>query len=145
MKNKIRFLSFILLSFLLVAFPSCGDKYSADAKALANYMQFFDQPENLPILSMEKAEFSNEVYYYISRGPYDSTDPDAIDLIIVYNKETKTYKRCFLLDIQFGLNADVGKQWESRSTSAISTHVFTDEEIESVTAEAIDYCKTKKH
>ena len=145
MKYKYRaFCVALLLIVLIISFASCGDKTSADGKAVAEYLQWFEYPENLPIYSIEKAEFKDEVFYYISRGPYDSLDPETVDLIVVYYPSQKTYKTRFWLDMEYGLNTEVKEQWEKRESTAKSIHVFTKEEIEAVRNEAIEYCKSKQ-
>ncbi len=143
MKRQVRFLQFFLVVMLCFSFCACRPFVSQDARALAEYLQWFDEPEKLPIIAFEKAEFDDEIMYYLDRGPYEEGDTESVKLIIVYNKSTGIYKNCFLLDMQYGLNPDVKEQWEARDKTSKNMHVFSEEEISAIAKEAAEYCKSK--
>ena len=129
----------IALIILFISIFTSSYKKDIDVRAVADYIQWFDQPENVVIYSIEKAVFKNTVFYYISRGAYNFSDPYKVDLIVVYYPESNTFQTFFLQDMEYGLHTDIKEQWESREKSARSVHVFTEEEIEAVRKHSIEY------
>lgn len=142
MNAKIKIISVLLIICTLLSFSSCGKKYSDDVIAIAGYLQYFDKPENVVINKAERYVFENETIYYISRGKYDEYDSaDEIELLIVYDPSSKTSETAFFLDMEYGMHEDIKALWDSREIKATSSHVFTDEEIKSLIADAAEYCK----
>lgn len=141
MNAKIKVISVILLVYTLLSFSSCGEKYSDDVIAIAGYLQYFDKPENVVINKAEKCEFENVTIYYVSRSKYDEYDSaDEIELLIVYDPSLQTTETAFFLDMEYGMHEDIKALWDSKEIKAISSHVFTDEEIKRIIAEVAEYC-----
>ena len=140
MSKGIRIISVLLIAVTLFGFSSCGKKYSDDAIAIAGYLQYFDKPENVIVNKIEKCVFADETIYYVSRSKYQELEADEIELLIVYYPSSRTTKTAFFLDMEYGMHADIKALWDSRDTKATSTHVFSADEIKSVTAEASEYC-----
>lgn len=141
MNARIKVISVVLVVFTLLSFSSCGRKYSDDAIAIAGYLQNFDEPENVVINKAERYVFENETIYYLSRGKYDEYDSaEEIELLIVYEPSSQTTQTAFFLDMEYGMYEKIKAMWDSRETQAISSYVFTDEEIKSIIAEASEYC-----
>ena len=134
----------IALLLIVPAVVSCGAGYSLDARALAEYLQYFDRPEELPIIAFEKAEFKGAVYYYLDRGPYEPDDEASVKMILVYDVASKTFKNNFWLDMEYGLRPEVLEQWKKRDKEAKSVHIFTRAEIDDLVKEAIEYCNLLK-
>lgn len=142
MNSKIKLISALLVVFMLFGISSCGKKYSDDVIAIAGYLQYFDQPENVVIYKLEKSEFADETIYYVSRGKYDEYDSaDEIELLIVYDPSSKTTETAFFLDMEYGMHSDIKALWDSREIIATSSYEFSDEEIKSIIAEVAEYCQ----
>lgn len=144
MRSKIKILSALLALLTLFCFSSCDGTYSDDAIAIAGYLQYFDKPEDVVVNKIEKSVFENETIYYISRSKYDTYEADEIELLIVYDPQSKTTKTAFFLDMEHGLHADIKAAWDTRAANAISTQVFSQDEIKNVTAQAAEYCQRHK-
>lgn len=140
MKKSLRILCLVLLWLTLFSLASCGSG-ADDAKALANYLQYFDEPGSVPIHAYEKAEFMEAVYYYLDRGACEPDDPESVKLIIVYDKKQKTYTNYFVVDMEYGLHTEFLTRWEGRQYNAKSITVFSEEEIRSIVEKAAEYCK----
>ncbi len=140
MSGKIRVISILLVAVTLFGFSSCVRKSSVDAIAIAEYLQCFDKPETVIVNKIEKSVFADEIIYYISRSKHYEDEADEIELLIVYYPSSNTVKTAFFLDMEYGMHADIKALWDSREIKANSTHVFSADEIKSVTAEAAEYC-----
>ena len=140
MKKSLRILCLVLLWLTLFFLASCGSG-ADDAKALANYLRDFDEPENVPINSLEKAVFTGSVYYYLDRGPCEPGDPESVKLIIVYDMEERSYRNYFVADMEHGLHPEILARGEGWQYNAKSFTVFSEEEIRSLVEEAVKYCK----
>ena len=137
-------ISFVLTIIMLTGFASCGKTYSDDTIAIAGYLNFFDRPEDVTVNRIEKWEFENEIIFYLSRDKYDEHDADEVELLLVYYPSSKETKTAFFLDMEYGMNPDIKALWDSRETKAISSHVFSDDEVASVITEVIEYCSKSK-
>ena len=142
MSKKVKFGSLLLVVILLFSFSACRLIYSDDVVTLAEYLKYFDNPEDVVINKLERVEFEKTTIYYMSWSEYQESDEDEVELLIVYNHESYKVKNCFMLDMEYGEHPDIKALWDSRETKAISSYTYSAEEIKTLVSDVADYCDT---
>ena len=140
MSKMVKVVSLLLVVFSLFSFSACRLIYSDDVVTLAEYLKYFDKPEDVVINKLERVEFEKTTIYYMSWSEYQESDEDEVELLIVY--ESYKVKNCFMLDMEYGAHPDIKALWDSRETKAISSYTYSAEEIEKLVSEVADYCDT---
>ena len=142
MSKMFKVVSLLLVVFSLFSFSACRLIYSDDVVTLAEYLKYFDKPEDVVINKLERVEFKNKTIYYMSRSEYQELDEDETELLIVYDHESDKVKNCFMLDMEYGMYSDIKSLWDSRETKAISSYTYSAEEIKTLVSDVADYCDT---
>ena len=126
----------------MFGFSACRLIYSDDVVTIAEYLKYFDKPEDVVINKLERVEFENKTIYYMSRSEYQELDEDETELLIVYDHESDKVKNAFMLDMESGMHSDIKSLWDSRETKAISSYTYSAEEIKTLVSDVADYCDT---
>lgn len=142
MSKKVKFVSLLLVVILFFSFSACRLIYSDDVVTLAEYLKYFDNPEDVVINKLERVEFENKTIYYMSRSEYQELEAEEIELLIVYDHESDKVKNAFMLDMESGMYSDIKSLWDSRETKAISSYTYSAEEIKTLVSDVADYCDT---
>ena len=142
MSKKVKFVSLLLVVILFFSFSACRLIYSDDVVTLAEYLKYFDNPEDVVINKLERIEFENKTIYYMSRSEYQELEAEEIELLIVYDHESDKVKNAFMLDMESGMHSDIKSLWDSRETKAISSYTYSAEEIKTLVSDVADYCDT---
>ena len=142
MSKMVKVVSLLLVVFSLFSFSACRLIYSDDVVTLAEYLKYFDKPEDIVINKLERVEFENTTIYYVSRSEYQELEEDEIELLIVYDHKSDTVKNSFMLDMEYGMNPDIKALWDSRETKAVSSYTYSAEEIKTLVSDVADYCDT---
>ena len=142
MSKKVKFVSLLLVVFSLFSFSACRLIYSDDVVTIAEYLKYFDNPEDVVINKLERVEFENKTIYYMSRSEYQELEAEEIELLIVYDHESDKVKNAFMLDMESGMHSDIKSLWDSRETKAISSYTYSAEEIKTLVSDVADYCDT---
>ena len=141
MNKKVKVVSLLLVVFSLFSFSACRLIYSDDVVTLAEYLKYFDKPEDIVINKLERVEFENTTVYYMLWSEYQ-LESGEVELLIVYDHESYKVKNCFMLDMEYGAHPDIKALWESRETKAVSSYTYSAEEIKTLVSEVADYCDT---
>ena len=141
MSKMVKVVSLLLVVFSLFSFSACRLIYSDDVVTLAEYLKYFDKPEDIVINKLERVEFENTTVYYMLWSEYQ-LESDEVELLIVYDHESYKVKNCFMLDMEYGAHPDIKALWESRATKANSSYTYSAEEIKTLVSEVADYCDT---
>ena len=111
--NKNLVITLILIVAIFVC-PSCNkDLYGDEIIAISRFMRYFDDPEALYIITLDRYEIpdSESIIYYVD-WKYKETDTESFDLLLLYTPAGQSIKMAHFKDMEHGLKRDVKAMWD---------------------------------
>lgn len=111
--NKNLVIALILIVAIFVC-PSCNeDPYLDEIYAISRFMKYFDDPETLYIITLDRYEIpdSESIIYYVE-WKYKETDTESFDLLLVYTPAGQSIRLAHFKDMDYGLMRDVKAMWD---------------------------------
>ena len=135
-------LALVLLTLsLLLSCVSCGkkDNNADEINMLRLYVnKYFEEPEKLELLKLDKYEAENsEVYYHIKWIYSVDGDDTPVELLIVYSRARQMIELAFFGDMEAWLKRDIKEQW-NKLKQAPPERVFTSEELSAFMTKVIE-------
>lgn len=120
---------------------SCAQKMDDDAMAVAGYLKYFDNPEEVVFTKIDKYVFEDRILYNVAWIDNSETENELIDLLLDYNPSTTMVSLCFWGDMKYSSKADVKKLWDEREEKALSNVSYNEQQISDITKRAAEYAR----
>ena len=122
-------------------FYSCSQEIDNDAIAVASYLKYFDDPEEVVFSKIDKYVFEDRILYNVAWIDNSETENELIDLLIDYQPSTIQATLCFWRDMKYSSKAEVKKLWDEREEKALSHVSYNEQQISDITKRAAEYCR----
>ena len=138
-KHKVCPCSAYTIAFDLLRFLWKKDDNADEINMLRLYVnKYFEEPEKLELLKLDKYEAeNNEVYYHIKWIYAVDGDDTPVELLVVYSRARQMIELAFFGDMEAGLKRDVKEQW-NKLKQAPPERVFTSEELSAFMSKIIE-------
>lgn len=112
-----------------------------DTMAVAGYLKYFDNPEEVVFTKIDKYVFEDRILYNVAWIDNSETENELIDLLLDYNPATTLVTLCFWGDMKYSSKADVKKLWDEREEKALSHVSYNKQQISDITKKAAEYAR----
>ena len=141
MNKSIKKLILLFFVFSLMLSCSCAQKMDDDAMAVAGYLKYFDNPEEVVFTKIDKYVFEDRTLYNVAWIDNSETENEVIDLLLDYNQTTTEVRLCFWRDMKYSSKAAVKKLWDEREEKALSHVSYNEQQISDITKRAAEYAR----
>ena len=112
-----------------------------DTMAVAGYLKYFDNPEDVVFTKIDKYVFEDRILYNVAWIDNSETENELIDLLLDYNPATTLVTLCFWRDMKYSSKAEVKKLWDEREEKALSHVSYNKQQISDITKKAAEYAR----
>lgn len=120
---------------------SCVKNVDNDVLAVAGYLKYFDDPEEVVFTKIDKYVFEDCILYNVAWLDDFEGYEQTIDLILEFSPATAQTRLCFWEDMKYSSKADVKKLWDEREEKALSSISYNENQILEISKKAAEYCK----